>query len=166
MKRKGRGTFCYNTIWHFIIFSFQPVNGLKLSHSSTLIQYLFKCPINTSNKVSFPTFCHGNSVEGKSYLLCSIKTRWSMRGKLWKQITPHFWTCFLQLSAHAVVVPTYRPHRRKIAICNAPLNTKARLPSDGYKRSKCPRIPTVVACHVSLSWLMNTGKTNNVSRLN
>lgn len=66
------------------------------------------------------------------------------------------------LSAHAVVVPTYHPRHWK----TAPRNTKVRLPSDGYKRRKCPRPPTVVARHVSLSWLMNTGKTNNVSWLN
>lgn len=149
-------------------FEFSANQCLKLSRSSTQIQYVFKCPINTSNKVSFPTFWQGNSVQGKSYLLCSIKSRWSMRGKVWNHITPapvsH--PPPQTLMAHAAVVPNYWPRHWKTAICNAPLNTKARLPSDGYKRRKCPRLPTVVACHVSLSWLMNARKTNNVSWLN
>lgn len=146
-------------------FQFSASQCLKLSRWSTQIQYVFKCPINTSNEVSFPTFCQGNSVQGKSYLLCSIKSRWSMQGKVWNHITasPVSQPPPQTLMAHAVVVPNHHPRRWKPPICNAPLNTKARLPSDGYKRWKCPRLPTVVACHVSLSWLMNAGKTNNVS---
>lgn len=93
----------------------------------TLLEYLFKGPVNRYNKVSFITVYLGNSAQGKLYLLCPIKNRQSMWFKL-----PHNYLPLLLLLRPPLPLPPLPFHLTtsalwQQAICNVLLNPKAHL---------------------------------------
>lgn len=103
-------------------------------------------------RLVFPAFCQGNSVQGNSYLLRSIKTGWSMRWKLWKRKPPPpqpvSCPASLQLSQPMLrwFLPTAHATEKKNL---QPPNTTARLPflmvTNGENALASQ---TAVACHV------------------